>query len=289
MIRNILPFVGFRPYKKKGSDRKGWRKPSEHDATQKIGCPVVAGANLFNVLDDEASPVVADTKSSGVDSRVKVDKDVTMFLKKTAKYAEELKLQLSPLDAEIQIKPGFIVIKSVIDSNVREPWMKRCRDIVAKFCSGFQKKSFVLDESIRDSFVDALPKLQNIVSSFEGACWLDHTKQNLIVVSPAAQHSKVVKDCQEFIQKVSLFAKQSFKIEESIRSSVERDLPTLKGFLESCNFIMERETLVVVCLRSDISNVYGKVEMFLQNIRRTNEAEYGNSHSLLNLWHDKTL
>ncbi len=236
--------------------------------------------NPFYFLNDEAScgpvedaqPSNKETKSRQLENSVKIDHDITKFFIKRTKYFDELKAQLSRLGAEIQLRPGLIKLKRV-DSSVVENWENSCRNTIIVFCSSFQKQSFALDENIRESILEALPSLQKSVSSAGAACWLDTHKQNLILVSPKAELSNMVKEVEDFIKKVGIFATKSFKIEESIRALVEKDLPTLKEELKSCSVKLVKETLVVVCLRNEINNVVGKVENFLQELQGIKRAD----------------
>ena len=107
--------------------------------------------------------------------------------------------------------------------------------------------------------------LQNDVSSTGAACWLDTHKQNLILVSLKVALSDAVKKVDEFIQKVKLFVRRTFEIDKSIHELVGKDLSTLKEDLKSCNITLNKQTLVVVCLRNEVGNVVEKVESFLAN------------------------
>ena len=270
---------GFQEHKKKSrGDRREWRKPTEYDAARNT--VIVGETNSFNLLNDEASfQLGKDAELSGKESTskhlqksVEIDSDITKFLMKRTKYSNDLKAQLSRFGAEFQLKPGIIKIRRV-DSSVTESWEERCQYTVTLFCSSFQKQSFALDEGTRESILEALPTLQKSVSSTGAACWLDTQKQNLVLVSPEVELSNVVKEVKEFIQKVGIFARKCFKIEESIRALVEEDLPTLKEALKSCNIKLEKETLVVVCLRNEINNAVEKVESFLQKLQRIKRAD----------------
>ncbi len=181
---------------------------------------------------------------------------------KRKKYSEELKVLLSRLGAELQLKPRFIKVKKV-DGNIIPNWGKRCENTVNVFCSSFVKKYYPLGDEIRDSISEALPTLQKDVSSIGAACWLDTHKQNLILVSLKVQLGDAVKEVEEFIEKVRIFARKSFQIDEPIRELVGKHLPKLKEALKSCNVTLSTQTLVVVCLRNEVGNVVKKVESFL--------------------------
>ncbi len=255
----FLRCKGFEECRGSGSDR---RRPQEYDASRNI--------NAFNSLNNEAgvTDVLGKEKpSKQLQVSVNVDNDIVKFLMKRKKYSEELKDLLSRLSAELILKPGFIKITKV-DGNIIPNWEKRCEDTVNVFCSCFFKKYYPLSDEIRDSISEALSTLQNDVSSTGAACWLDTHKQNLILVSLKVELSNVVKKVDEFIQKVKLFARRTFEIDNSIHELVGKDLPTLKEDLKSCNITLNKQTLVVVCLRNEVGNVVEKVESFLQTIQR---------------------
>ena len=278
-VPNILFLQGFQEYKKRGRrDQSNWRKPSEYNESRNID--VGHEANYFNLLSDEASCVPEEdaeqleeeNKSKQILNCVKLDNDITKFLLKRTKYFDKLKAQFSQLGAEVQLRHGFIKIKR-IDSSTDENWEKSCQDNVIDFCSSFKKQSFALDESIQESILKALPSIQKSVSSTGAACWLDPHKRNLILVSPMAEFSNMVKEVEEFIKKVGIFATKSFKIEETIRALVKKDLASLNDELKSCKVTLEKENLIVVCLRSEVYNVVEKVECFFQKLQRIKQAD----------------
>ena len=270
-------FKGFQECKRKSrSDQSDWRKPPVYDATRNM--VIVGETNSFSILNDEASfqPVEEARTSKQLQAMVKIDTNITKFLMKRTKYFDELQSQLFQLGAVIQLKPGSMKIKKV-DSSYIENWERKCEDKVNVFCSGFQKQFFPLDESIRESISGTLSSLEQDVSSTGAACWLDKPKRNLILVCPMTELTTVVKKVEEFIRKVGIFAKRSFHVEGSIYALVEKDLITLKEALKSCNVTLEKETLVVVCLKTEVGNIEKKVERFLQDYRRTKQTD-GNFH-----------
>ena len=237
--------------------------------------------NCFNLLSDEASceptedaqqPEQENT-SKQLESCVKVDNDITKFLLKRTKYFDELKAQFSRLGAEIQLKPGLIKINRNDSANTDENWGKRCEDNIYVFCHSFEKRRFAVDESIQESMLEALPSLQKSVSSTQAACWLDPPKRHLTLVSPKAEFSNMVKEVEEFMKKVGIFAKKCFKIEESIRALVEKDLTSLKEELKSCRVTLDKQNLTVVCPGSDVDHVVGKVECFFQKLQKIKRAD----------------
>lgn len=225
---------------------------------------------------EEAGNPSKNTASKQLQAFVKIDNNITKFLLKRTKYFDELEAQLFRLGAVIQLKPGSIKIKKV-DSSYIEYWNRKCEDKVTVFCNGFQKRCFPFDESIRESILGSLSSLEQDVSSAGAACWLDTPKKNLILVSPMVELTSVVKKVEDFMKKVGIFAKRNFRVEGSIRALVEKDLETLKEALKSCNVTLEKETLAVVCLKSELENVEKEIERFFQNFQRTKQAD-GNYH-----------
>ena len=264
----ICPFFfgckGFEECRDSGSDR---RRPQEYNASRNI--------NVFNSLNNEAGVTDVLGKknpSKQLQVSVNIDNDVVKFLMERKKHSEELKDLLSRLGAESQLKPGFIKIKKV-DGNIIPNWGKRCENTVNVFCSCFVKKYYPLGDEIRDSISETLPTLQKDVSSKGAACWLDTHKQNLILVSSKIELSIAVKEVEEFMQKARIFARRSFQIDESIRKLVGNDLPQLKEALKSCNVTLDKQTLMVVCLKNEVDNVVEIVETFLQRFKRINLAD----------------
>ena len=180
---------------------------------------------------------------------------------KRKKYSEELKGLLNHLGAELEVSKSGLKMKKV-DGNTIPNWEERCENTVRVFCSCFHKKYFPLDGEIRDSIPEALPRLQQDVSSTGGACWLDKHKQNLILVSRDSTFSDAEKEVESFFENVRL----CFQVKESIHELVRKDLPTLIEALKSCNITFKKKTLVVVCLRNEVDNVAEKVESFLQRL-----------------------
>lgn len=270
-------FKGFKECKRKSrSDQSDWRKPPEYDATRNM--VIVGETNAFSILNDEASFQSAEDgqTSKQLQAFVKIDTNITKFLTRRAKYFDEIQSQLFQLGAVIQLKPGLIKIKKADSSHI-ENWERRCEDKVTEFCSGFRKQCFPLDESIRESISGTLSSFEQDVSSTGAACWLDTPKKNLILVCPATELTAIVKKVEEFIRKIGIFAKRSFQVEGSVRMLVEKDLETLKETLKSCNVTLDKETLVVVCLKTEVANVEKKVERFLQKFQRTKQTD-GNFH-----------
>jgi hypothetical protein len=265
-------FKGFQEYNCR-SDQSDRRKPQEYDAARSI--------NNFNSLNEDADDIEVHGKPASklLQTYVKIDNDIAKFLLKRKKYFEDLKDLLSRHDAKFHLKPGFIKIKKV-DVNIVPNWENLCKDTVNAFCSCFQKQSFPVGDEIRDSFVEALTTLQKDVSSTGAACWLDAHKQNLILVSLKVELSNALKQVEEFIQKVEIFSTKSFQIEESIHELVAKDLPTLKEALKTCNIALNKQTLVVVCLRNEADSVVGIVERFLQRLQRLKLAD-GNVRYIL--------
>ncbi|XP_028412718.1 uncharacterized protein LOC114535634 [Dendronephthya gigantea] len=254
------------------SGQRNWRKHSDPGSK----AVVAAENNPLTLLNDErSSRWLGGTEETGNDKSlkqlqksVKLDNDIVKFLMKRKQYFEKLKAKLASLGAAPHLKPGFIRIDKMDSRNI-DNWGESCESAVVVFCNSFHKKCFELDESIRESHLEALPTLQKDVSSTGAACWLDSEKKNVILVSPILELRDAVEKIEKFIKNVGIFAKRSFKIEESIHELVEKELPPLKDTLKSCTLALEKETLVVVCVRSEIENTIAHVESFLSRIRLT--------------------